>query len=466
MKRLSSSFRDAFYGGYVFSFKNTIYRCINKSYKDNYDYFFSSGLYNQLVEKNYLIAHSEIIDIEQFGLDDSIYKVIKPIQLPYISYPYEWSFHQLKDAALLTLNILLESLDKNMILKDATAYNIQFYKGKPIFIDTLSFEKYEDGSLWQAYSQFCRHFLAPLVLIAYTDYRMYQLSLNFIDGIPLDFAAKLLPIRTKFNLGIFMHLHLNASIHKKAEKSTNKDNKKLTLKKTNLINLIKNLINTVSNINYNTKKAESNWNGYYSFTNYNKESFTKKEEILLEFISKCNDNSKIIDLGANNGHFSRLISDKYPNSIIVSADMDYHAVDENYLLIKNYVNENIYPVVLDLTNPVPNIGWANGERDSFLERIRDSDITLALALIHHISITNNVSFYEISKFFASFTKYLIIEWVPKDDSQTIKIINENIGDYSYYSMENFEEAFKKYFSILDKTIIYNTKRTLYLMQKK
>ena len=467
MKVLNSSFRDIYAGGYVFNHNDAIYRCISNKYRENYDFLISSGLYDKLVMDEILVSHEEISNIEQFNMfSDDVYKIIKPIQLPYISYPYEWSFHQLKDAALLTLKVLLEALKYNMILKDATAFNIQFYNGKPIFIDTLSFEKYKDGSLWQAYSQFCRHFLAPLALISYTDYRLFHASMNFIDGIPLDYAANLLPIKSKFKLGIFMHLHLNAKVHRKAEKESHDNNKKFVLKKSNLINLIENLVNTINGIDYNTKKGKSNWNGYYSFTNYDEDSFTQKEKILIELVSKCDNSKKIVDLGANNGHFSRLLCGKYSNSIIISSDMDYHAVDENYLILKANECKNIYPIVTDLTNPTPSIGWANKERDSFIARLSGSDITLALALIHHITITNNVPFNKSAEFFASFTKYLIIEWVPKNDSQTMKILDENIGDYSYYTIENFEKSFERHFTILERVAIDNTKRILYLMKLK
>ena len=311
MQQLNSSFRDTVCGGYVFCHQDIIYRCINKSYKANYEHFIASGLYDKLVAENYIVSHCEINELTIFGLEDNdVYKVIKPTQLPYISYPYEWSFNQLKDAALLTLKILLESLKYDMILKDATAFNIQFYKGRPIFIDTLSFEKYEEGNVWQAYSQFCRHFLAPLALIAYCDYRMYNLSINFLDGIPLDYASKLLPLKTIFKAGggLLMHLHLNSKIHQKAVKEDSGNHKQLHLKKQSLLNLIENLINTVSNIHYNTSKGQSNWNGYYSFTNYDKEAFHTKENLLLEFINKCDSKYKVVDLGANNGHFSRIVS--------------------------------------------------------------------------------------------------------------------------------------------------------------
>lgn len=466
MKQLNSSFRDT--SGYIFIDDNIVYRCVNKSYKEHYDYLMSSGLYSTLVINNYLVSHCEIDYTNKFKLNQNdVYKVIQPYQIPFISYPYEWSFTQLKEAAILTLKIQLEALNFNMILKDATAFNIQFNNGKPVFIDTLSFEKYNEGSVWQAYSQFCRHFLAPLALIAYCDYRMYNLSINFLDGIPLDYASALLPFKTKFKLGLFMHLHLNSKIHQKAEKEKHAKAKPVYLTKQRLINLIENLLNTVQSITYNTTKGNSSWNGYYSFTNYDSEAFKMKEQLILSLINKCaGDKNRIIDLGSNNGHFSRVISNQLPDSIIISSDLDYHAVDDNYKLIENDTNKNIYPLVTDITNPAPDIGWGNLERESFLTRIKNSDILLALALIHHISITNNVPFEKSAALFSECTKYLIIEFVPIDDSQTKKIIDEKLGDYSYYNIENFESAFSKYFSIIEKADIINTKRTLYLMERK
>ncbi len=150
-----------------------------------------SGLYKTLISKKLLIRHEEVaIPPDQ---PDRAFRIIKPVIIPFISYPYEWSFSQLKNAALLTLRIQKISLDHGMTLKDASAYNVQFIEGKPVFIDTLSFEIYEPGKPWIAYRQFCRHFLAPLALMGYTDIRLGQLNRSSIEGIPLDLASSLLP---------------------------------------------------------------------------------------------------------------------------------------------------------------------------------------------------------------------------------------------------------------------------------
>ena len=179
---LKSSFRDP--SGFLFYRDGELYRQINASYKEDYDRFVRSGLYEKLVSGKLLVTHEEInISAEK---PETVYKIIKPEKIPFISYPFEWSFSQLKEAALLTLEIEKIALNYGMTLKDANAYNIQFLRGRPIFIDTLSFEKYEEGKPWIAYHQFCKHFLSPISLMKYTDIRLGQLNRIFIDGIPLD----------------------------------------------------------------------------------------------------------------------------------------------------------------------------------------------------------------------------------------------------------------------------------------
>ncbi|MCK4638399.1 MAG: hypothetical protein KAT33_03170, partial [Bacteroidales bacterium] len=191
-QNIAGSFRDP--SGFLFKENGKIYRRINKVYADDYEQLMFSGLYNKLVENHLLIPH---IETELKSADDDLlYKIIQPELVQFISYPYEWSFSQLKDAALTTLNIQKISMEHGMSLKDSTAYNIQFWNGKPVLIDTLSFEKYKEGEPWVAYKQFCQHFLLPLVLMSYTDIRLNQLFRIYIDGIPLDLGAKLLPRKT------------------------------------------------------------------------------------------------------------------------------------------------------------------------------------------------------------------------------------------------------------------------------
>ena len=187
MRKESSSFRDK--SGFVFYDQNNIYRAVNKTYQQQFDSFLSSGLYELLVQQKLIIPHKEVPANDwprlEISLASQVYKILAPEKLSYISYPYEWCFQQLKDAALLTLDIQLKALEHKMTLKDASAFNVQFHKGKPVFIDTLSFDHYEEGNPWVAYRQFCCHFLAPLALMANTTADLRRLSELFIDGIPL-----------------------------------------------------------------------------------------------------------------------------------------------------------------------------------------------------------------------------------------------------------------------------------------
>ncbi|MBM4387252.1 MAG: SAM-dependent methyltransferase, partial [Deltaproteobacteria bacterium] len=210
--RHTASFRDP--SGFVFSKDGIICRRINRSYKDNYDFLIGSGLYDRLAGDGLLVAHKEVENVD--AESGEAYKIIEPDPIPFISYPYEWCFSQLKHAALLTLKIQRLSMDAGMTLKDCSAYNVQFRRGKPVLIDTLSFERYRDGKPWVGYSQFCRHFLAPLALMSKKDVRLGNLLRIFIDGIPLDFAGGLLPWSTFLSFSILSHVHMQARARKRA----------------------------------------------------------------------------------------------------------------------------------------------------------------------------------------------------------------------------------------------------------
>jgi hypothetical protein len=191
-ERVNGSFRDP--SGFVFTREGTLYRQVNQSYRAEFDAVETAGLFDRLWEKGLLVRH-QAADLALAADPQGAYRVIQPDRVPFISYPYEWSFSMYQAAALATLDIQAEALAMGFSLKDASAYNIQFVDGRPVFIDTLSFERHEDGRPWVAYRQFCQHFLAPLALMAGVDIRMSALMKQFIDGIPLDLASRLLPMR-------------------------------------------------------------------------------------------------------------------------------------------------------------------------------------------------------------------------------------------------------------------------------
>jgi len=455
MKKINSaSFRDP--SGFVFEDKGKLYRQINEVYKDDYELLMKSGLYKELIKEELLIPHKEIKSNEA-----GVYKIIQPKYLSFISYPYEWCFSQLQDAALLTLKIQKIAMKHGMSLKDASAYNVQFDGGKPIFIDTLSFEKYEEGKPWVAYKQFCQFFVAPMALMSYKNVELGKLLTNYIDGIPLELANDLLPLKSKFNLSIFSHIYL----HSKAQKKHSSDGVKrkesnIKISKQSLLAIIYSLENTVKSLK--NKENETEWGDYYSFTNYNKTSFNNKKVVIEKYLKKIKAKS-VWDLGANNGEFSRIASNL--NIPTVAFDIDPKAVEINYRITKQKKEKFMLPLRIDLTNPSPAIGWANDERKTLAER-GPVDVVMALALIHHLAISNNLPFVRIAQYFSTLGKYLIIEFVPKDDSKVKILLSTRKDIFSEYDQKSFEKEFSRYFKILDITKVNASKRTLYLLKRK
>ena len=453
--KIPSSFRDP--SGFLFSIEKEIYRQVNAIYREEYDHFISSGLYEALVQAGLLIPHQET-DMD-FPDPDSGYRILKPEKISFISYPYEWCFSQLKDAALTTLRIQKTALDYGMSLKDASAYNIQFQNGRPIFIDTLSFEKYQEGRPWVAYKQFCQHFLAPLALMSHKDIRLHQLLKIHIDGVPLDLASSLLQFKTRFKYSLLTHIHVHARTQKRyAGQNINKE-RIPKLSRTGLIGIINSLESAVRRLEWNPPGTE--WSDYYQDTNYTPEGFEHKKQIVQKFVSRSNPET-VWDIGANTGQFSRLASDIGINTI--AFDVDPAAVEKNYTWAKSNEEANILPLLNDLTNPSPGIGWQNTERMGLIER-GPADTLIALALIHHLAVSNNLPFNKVAEFMQQVCDWLIIEFVPKKDSQVQRLLSTRQDIFTDYSQETFEQEFGRYFAIKDKAQIKESERILYLMRK-
>lgn len=459
LSRLTSSFRDP--SGFLFFKGKKLFRQVNLSYKENYDFLMSSGLYRSLTESNLIVRHEEA-RIKPLCREGH-YKVIKPETVPFISYPYEWTFSQLKDAALITLTIMNRALDFGMILKDASAYNIQFLGSRPILIDTLSFEKYQEGKPWIGYRQFCQHFLAPLSLMAYCDNRLNSLLRSYVDGIPLDLANLLLPKRSKLRLGILLHLSFHAQAQKKyadrASLKKRKEHSSFSLKQ--LRGFIISLENTIKKLPIPRRITE--WEDYYQHNcNYNDLAFNHKAEIVSKYIKTVNP-LLVWDLGANDGKFSDLASES--GIYIVAFDIDPTCVERNYLRQSAAKKAFQLPLLLDLTNPSPALGWNNNERESLIDR-GPADLVLALALIHHLAVSNNVPLSNLASFFSRVSSNLIIEFVPKEDSQVQRLLASRKDIFSGYTSVNFEKEFSKVFSIKEKVKLNNSARTIYLMENK
>jgi hypothetical protein len=412
-----------------------------------------------LVKAGLLIPHQEVEQGE--AQDEAAYKILQPELVPFISYPYEWSFGQYKDAALATLSIQKRALKVGMSLKDASAYNIQFMDGKPVLIDTLSFETYQEGQPWVAYKQFCQHFLAPLALMALKDVRLSQLMRVYIDGIPLDLASQILPGSSRLNFGLLTHIHMHASAQKRyADTEIKQPKGRSGMSKQAMQGLIESLRATIRKLDW--KAGGTEWGNYYEITNYSDAAFKHKKEVITGWVEHVKP-TLVWDLGANNGEFSRIASEA--GVYTVSSDIDPTAVEQNYRRVRKENERNLLPLVLDLTNPSPALGWANKERDAIGQR-NPADMLFALALIHHLAISNNVPLPRVAEFFADVGKWLAIEFVPKSDSQVQKLLKSRVDIFDQYTQNEFEKAFEEYYIIHEAISIKESERTLYLLKKR
>jgi hypothetical protein len=293
----AGSFRDP--SGFLFREQGVLYRQVNQVYRDHYDQLVNSGLYDNLVRRKLLVTHQEVD--QAAPRPDLAHRVICPEALNFISYPYEWCFSQLRDAALATLKIQKLALEHGMTLKDSSAYNIQFQHGHPLLIDSLSFEIYQADQPWVAYRQFCQHFLAPLSLMAYVDVRLGQLLRDYIDGIPLDLAVRLLPFASRFKLPLLLHLHLHAGSQRRyADKPTAQAGK---MTKAGMLGLIDNLESGIKGLHWTPKGSE--WGDYYEIHNYSPAGLDFKERTITAYLERIRPRN-VWDLGANTGKFSRI----------------------------------------------------------------------------------------------------------------------------------------------------------------
>ena len=446
-----ASFRDP--AGFVFAVNGVFYRQVHRSYADQYDLLMRSGLYDALTGKGFLISHTEIA--ENLTQSPDRYKTLLPRQLRRISYAGEWSPEQLKDAALLTLDIQLIAMDHGMILKDATPLNIQFEQGSPLFLDTLSFEKYDPSRPWIAYRQFCECFLFPLFLQRYGQTGTDRIISAWPEGVPAAVTARLLPLKSRWNAGAWMHVFLQS--HVRALPSSGTGNNQTGFSKTKLGRLIEHLHNLVSRL-VRPSANHSAWSNYYDETILGKEYLDNKEQLFREYIRDI-EFDDALDLGCNDGWFSKILAEK--GVPVLAVDSDWRCIDKLY----RARIPQILPLCIDLSNPTPASGFRNAERASFTDRGR-ADLVIALALVHHLALGKNIPFPLIAAYFSELTlRYLIIEFVPLADEKAQQLIARKETAPAGYAGASFESAFSRYFRIEKKDPIPGTARILYRLKK-
>ncbi len=455
-KTHEASFRDP--SGFMFLEDGVLKRKINPIYFPQYRKLTDTGFYKNLIANKLLIPHEET-----FSSDENI--VIIPEKIKFITNPYEWSFQQFKHAALHTLKLHKYALSKGFILKDASAYNITFHNGKPIFIDSLSFDFYEENKPWRAYKQFITHFFGPLILAKYHGTEIFKMMQTHIDGIPVKLIASLLPSKTKLSSLLYTNIHMLAKMEEKYNDDYKAETKIAKLSKKAQENIVESLYDYIKKIEL---KEASEWGDYYSKTNYNDDAFEAKKNLIKDWIGPLNP-QRLIDMGGNDGTFARTVLKDVEHVIVT--DIDSNAVDYNYQQLQKNGENNMLPFVCDVLQPAPAIGFNNTERNSLIERLQEyaPDVTMALALIHHITLSGNVPFEKSAEFFAKYSKNLIIEFPTRDDSWVQSLLvrkREFIEHFNFYNVKEFEEGYSKYFQLEKKEMIAGTKRILYLYKNK
>ena len=447
-----SSYRDP--AGFIFYKNDILYRQVNHVFKKEFDHFIDSGLYQHLAQ-NKLLIHHQSLNENLTGSADW-YTTLQPELLPFISYPYEWCFDMLKNAALVTLQTAKEAMNFGMMLRDASAYNIQLLQGKMVFMDSLSFELYDETKPWIAYRQFCEHFFAPLALMHYLKEPLQNLFIAYPDGVPLNIAASMLPFTSKLNLHTYLHIHFQGAISKKT-KIKKQETKSFSKQK--MKNLLQSLEDGIKSFSFS--QSGTQWSAYYEEAKLRGDYLDLKKQIIYEWLNTLDFNT-VFDAGSNEGEFSELVARR--SNYVVSTDLDHSAITKLYHKIQQESISNIYPLIMDLSKPSPAIGVNNNERLSFLERCK-VDVTLALALIHHLALGNNIPFKNIAEMFCNCTRYLIIEFVPENDEKIMLMTLHKKDLLTGYSQENFLDAFKNYFSVLNTKEIGDSGRTLFLMER-
>jgi hypothetical protein len=380
--------------------------------------------------------------------------------VPFLSYPYEWCFAQLQDAAKVTLEIQRRALSRGMTLKDASAFNVQFIDGRPVFIDTLSFERYQEGQPWVAYRQFCQHFLAPLLLMSRVDIQLGRLLATHLDGIPLNLASRLLPRRTWMRPAWLTHVHLHAyTIGRYADRDIPEAAADRGVSRRGLDALITHLYGAIESLQW---AVRTEWSEYGSDHGYGQTAMDTKRRVLGDMVRETAPRV-VWDLGANTGTFSRIAADN--GAAVIAIDADPGAVQRHYGQIRSETQRSVLPLWIDLTNPSPSLGWNHAERVSLLDR-GPADMVLVLALVHHLAISNNVPLPLIASWVADLGNSAVVEFVPKEDPQTRRLLRARKDIFTEYDQEHFELAFSSYFEIVRRVPLDQTERVVYLMRSR
>lgn len=457
-RAVAGSFRDP--AGRLHERDGVLLRTVAPAFAAAFDAVRSSGLYDRLIADGLLVAHEEL---DPAVAPEPAHALLRPERIPFVSYPYEWSPAQLRAAALLTLRVQEVALDHGAVLRDASAYNVQFVGTRPVFIDTLSFAPRGEDEPWVAHGQFCRHFVAPLALQTYVDHRLVDLLRTNIDGVPLDLAAGMLPLRTRLRPGLLTHLHAHARAQSTRRADTSTERRSVRFSDRAIRGLVEGLRGTVDHLTWDP--ASTVWADYYAEADhYDTASMAAKAEVVERMVREVGPTT-VWDLGANTGRFSRIAAGC--GATTIAMDVDHGAVEAAYhaLVADPPGPGSVLPLRYDLANPSPGIGWATTERMSLAQR-GPADLLLALALVHHLAIGNNVPLDHVADHLAELGRHLVIEWVPKHDPMVEVLLATREDVFADYDDQGFRDAFARRFEFVAEQAVAGTDRVLHLLRRR
>jgi SAM-dependent methyltransferase len=454
MTQHPASYRDP--SGYVFMQEGTVYRFVHPRYASHYDALMSSGLYQWAVDKGLLLSHKEV---SVPNAPAGAHRILKPEQVPVWTYPAEWSFEELRAAALTTLDLNIAALEKGLILKDATPLNIQFVRGRAVLIDTLSFEQHKEGTPWIGFRQFCTGFLYPLLLAHYLPRFPLSMLTSQPEGFSASLTAGMLPRKARFNLSNRLYVYWPASLEAKPQ---NASNKQVSVSTASIQRNLDHLRRRIASLQ--PAGGTTDWERYYQETILSDAYLRAKEAVIAKWLSEEKPAS-VLDLGCNTGAFSLLAATA--GSTVTAVDFDAACIDRLFQHCRKEGITNITSLVADFCHPLAGGGWAGQEWKPLLERLAGHEAVFALALIHHLALAKNVPLPFIAKLLHQLTsKYVVVEWVPKDDPKSQELLRHREDIFDAYTQDHWEQALAPLFSTERTETVQGSSRILYYLRRK
>lgn len=440
----AGSFRDP--GGFIFTASGRVFRAITRHSLEDWNVFSASPLFRELQHERLLIPTQPVAADAALRCEfsDTGTVVVEHERVPFVSYPYEWSFAMLKEAALLHLDLLERALPHDFILKDASPFNVQFLGSQPIFIDVLSFTRLQPGEPWAGYNQFCRLFLFPLMLQAYKEVPFQPWLRSDLEGLDPTLISRLMSARDLLRPGVLTHVTLHAWLQKRMEGervSVRRRIHRAGLSKDALARNLRGLRRLLSRLE--AKDDSSHWVDYSHTCGY-EQAAREQKEAFVQQAAAARRRRLVWDLGSNTGQFSRIAAEHA--DYVVAMDADPATVDLLYRCLQEEGRQNILPLLMNLANLSPDQGWRGLERRSPLARGRP-DLVLCLALLHHLVLQANIPLLAVLAWLGELGAALVIEFTSKEDPMARRLLLNKDDTYDDYQRPYFEDSLKKFFRI-------------------